>query len=552
MTAFVPRRLLAAWKRIRGSPDRPGVSRVAYDSEVEGLMTTAPTPAEAPGSEQVAEPLPSDPAEGNTKESSDSTEALSMYVAESTLKCDVPASEPDSADAIIQPQPVSALEDLPETQRGPQALTDQAQISSGARDRSLEVAPRIIDEYRRIELTAREARNLSEAALQAAQEVAQRLETLAEVRDLCRKTDNQLAVLSGLAEHITHRVEALERESGAIEDRMVDFTRQRAEIENMTMELGRATDDQLTVLSGLVEHMTGRVDALERLSGTIEGRMVAFTEQKAEIDKMAVDLGRLSKLEHLVGLLVSVVQELRKPQAVGHRLSAEPSLDLTYEHGVRPGGSGEVPEFVTVSPPAFDLPAGTRENRTRRWRRFATNLRAASGRLERHRLALASVGGVLIVVASAVIISTGRGQVVERADPPRQDPSSSSTAPNPPPGIEVRTPAAEVQSRRDSFDDQVAERRPQVSPANTGAPKGSPPRPRFLGTLLVNSDPPGASVLVDGQPVGVTPVELAGFRAGSHVVRMEREGYQRWSSAVSVTAYQTTRITAKLEVEADR
>jgi hypothetical protein len=182
-------------------------------------------------------------------------------------------------------------------------------------------------------------------------------------------------------------------------------------------------------------------------------------------------------------------------------------------------------------------------------------------------MALASVVGGLIVVAGVVIISTGRGQV-QRADKERQYPSSSSTAPEAmlsgsdslnlvatplaTPGVDSVTPAVEVQSQRELSDEPVSAEEREGSPANDAASKGSSSGPRFLGTLMADSNPPGADVHVDGRLVGRTPVQLARFRAGSHVVRIEREGYQRWTSAVHVTAYQTTRIIAQLEAERDR
>jgi hypothetical protein len=54
-------------------------------------------------------------------------------------------------------------------------------------------------------------------------------------------------------------------------------------------------------------------------------------------------------------------------------------------------------------------------------------------------------------------------------------------------------------------------------------------------------------VLVDGQVVGVTPILVKGLRAGSRVVRIESEGYERWSSAARVVANQETAIVATLQ-----
>jgi DNA repair ATPase RecN len=70
---------------------------------------------------------------------------------------------------------------------------------------------------------------------------------------------------------------------------------------------------------------------------------------------------------------------------------------------------------------------------------------------------------------------------------------------------------------------------------------------QYLGALRVNSEPAGSAVFVDRQHVGETPLELTGLRAGSHVVRIERNGYDRWTTAVLVAADKQTRVSARLQ-----
>ena len=84
-------------------------------------------------------------------------------------------------------------------------------------------------------------------------------------------------------------------------------------------------------------------------------------------------------------------------------------------------------------------------------------------------------------------------------------------------------------------------------------PAGSavPPAPATIGasvgSLTVDSRPAGASVFIDGKLVGTTPLSLPQLAAGEHAVRMERDGYRRWSSSVHVTGGQSPRVTASLE-----
>jgi hypothetical protein len=70
---------------------------------------------------------------------------------------------------------------------------------------------------------------------------------------------------------------------------------------------------------------------------------------------------------------------------------------------------------------------------------------------------------------------------------------------------------------------------------------------QFVGDLAIESQPAGATVLLNQRPVGKTPVLLTSVRTGSYVLWIEREGYNRWTAAVLVSAVNQTRINAKLE-----
>lgn len=66
-------------------------------------------------------------------------------------------------------------------------------------------------------------------------------------------------------------------------------------------------------------------------------------------------------------------------------------------------------------------------------------------------------------------------------------------------------------------------------------------------TLSVESRPAGAAVFLDGRRIGRTPLTVDVVAVGSHQVRLELDGYRRWSSAVRVTAGERNRVTASLE-----
>jgi len=70
---------------------------------------------------------------------------------------------------------------------------------------------------------------------------------------------------------------------------------------------------------------------------------------------------------------------------------------------------------------------------------------------------------------------------------------------------------------------------------------------RFVGGLSIESRPTGASVYLDGKLIGTTPVAVPSIAAGEHAVRLERDGYRRWSSSIRIVANERNRVTASLE-----
>jgi hypothetical protein len=67
------------------------------------------------------------------------------------------------------------------------------------------------------------------------------------------------------------------------------------------------------------------------------------------------------------------------------------------------------------------------------------------------------------------------------------------------------------------------------------------------GRLMVLTEPPGATVEVDGEQLGVTPFEVGGMPAGEHVLVIELEGYQTVEKTVTLEAEKNLRVEEELE-----
>ncbi|HEX7022558.1 MAG TPA: DUF4384 domain-containing protein [Trueperaceae bacterium] len=78
-----------------------------------------------------------------------------------------------------------------------------------------------------------------------------------------------------------------------------------------------------------------------------------------------------------------------------------------------------------------------------------------------------------------------------------------------------------------------------------GQSAASAPEPSF-GTLQVSSDPSGATVYVDDQFAGSTPLTY-GTTAGTHTVRLELPGYDSFQTQVSISGGQTVNLPVSLQ-----
>jgi hypothetical protein len=68
-----------------------------------------------------------------------------------------------------------------------------------------------------------------------------------------------------------------------------------------------------------------------------------------------------------------------------------------------------------------------------------------------------------------------------------------------------------------------------------------------VGSMYLDSRPPGARIFLDGKDVGKTPLTLSDIKVGSHPLRFELAGYKTLNTTVTVRAGQQERVTVTLE-----
>jgi hypothetical protein len=155
-------------------------------------------------------------------------------------------------------------------------------------------------------------------------------------------------------------------------------------------------------------------------------------------------------------------------------------------------------------------------------------------------LAAAVAGGALFGVAG-YRIGLGRRPV----------PVAEVTQPAPPPGTDVVVPPPLVPAQ-----DATPPKDAAQAPETTAAPRGAThpivaPRPKpesLVGSILVETRPAGARVVLDGKSLGVTPLTVPDVRVGSHPLRLERAGYKTLVTSVVVKSGERARIAVTLEL----
>ena len=88
----------------------------------------------------------------------------------------------------------------------------------------------------------------------------------------------------------------------------------------------------------------------------------------------------------------------------------------------------------------------------------------------------------------------------------------------------------------------------QVTLAITEAPTAAIPvqAQQTTGSLSIATSPAGATIFIDGTQRGVSPATIPGLSAGSHTLLLKLNGYQDFSTPVTVIAGQTQTSTTSL------
>jgi hypothetical protein len=130
--------------------------------------------------------------------------------------------------------------------------------------------------------------------------------------------------------------------------------------------------------------------------------------------------------------------------------------------------------------------------------------------------------------------------IVSKSEPPPEPAPAAVVESNPAPAPAPSQPAIVHAAAITRVSDTPA----RVAPERERP--AAPARVDYVGTLSIDSDP-GGEVFIDRKAAGKTPMRAENLKAGSHLVWIERDGYQRFTRVVLVPSGKVTRLVADLE-----
>jgi predicted nucleic acid-binding Zn-ribbon protein len=387
------------------------------------------------------------------------------------------------------------------------------------------------------------------------------------VSDMRADIADRVAALSSERTRIEQSGAALEERAhhltSEIDRRLNEITTRRREVEAAAAEAARTA----AVLGELEVRLAGvKAEARDAASTTSQAsadldRLVARLEQQsvstdAELDRANRARGDLER--DIARLQTSLARATKAARRETGRLAR------SYRRNRRAQLASIIPADVGVA------------SRVKTWLQSATQVRTVRRRETFVVIAVIAAAALLVipwnggttpstdsissVVGAGVVAGAGVSGGIEpvlASRPLDMSPATPQVVPVATAGLAasmapaalppvtpepVRAPAVRTTAPRVSRTNAVARDETRELAASDEGNASS-----FVGNLSIASTPAGARVFVDQRAVGVTPVVLNGLRVGSHVVRIEREGYARWTTAVTVSTVRATQVTAQLD-----
>ena len=199
----------------------------------------------------------------------------------------------------------------------------------GELDAIRSVGAQLTSEFKSIRETSREAKDDSAAATEAVKEIEKKLGPLVQLQELSKNTEERLASLNSLAEHVSQKAKALEAQKHAVERAVVEANRLNEMVWAMDVQIAKLNEG-----SKQVARAEDTVSRMEKLAQETTAQLSAATTAREEFGR---DFARLDKDSRALSEYLKTTVE---------RLSVDKKEFDQFDHRLR-ALSGAVAESET-------------------------------------------------------------------------------------------------------------------------------------------------------------------------------------------------------------
>ena len=187
----------------------------------------------------------------------------------------------------------------------------------GELDTVRSVGAQLTQEFTRIRETSREARDDSAAATEAVKEIEKKLGPLVQLQELSKNTEERLTSLNALAEHVSQKAKALEAQKHAVERAVVEANRLNEMVWAMDVQIAKLNEG-----AKQVARAEETVERMEKLSQETTAQLSAATTAREEFSREFVRLDKDSRAlsEYLKTTVERLSVDKKEFDAFDHRL----------------------------------------------------------------------------------------------------------------------------------------------------------------------------------------------------------------------------------------
>ncbi|MEY4095272.1 MAG: hypothetical protein RLZZ53_2471, partial [Acidobacteriota bacterium] len=142
------------------------------------------------------------------------------------------------------------------------------------------VGAQLTSESARIRETSREAKDDSAAATEAVKEIEKKLGPLVQLQELSKNTEERLTSLSALAEHVSQKAKALESQKHAVERAVVEANRLNEMVWAMDVQIAKLNEG-----SKQVARAEDTVTRMEKLAQETSAQLSAATTAREDFGR---------------------------------------------------------------------------------------------------------------------------------------------------------------------------------------------------------------------------------------------------------------------------